>query len=427
MNSEGNISLNVLTVKELLDLCSGNLSLSRGERCNKDAIIGAVMSRGSDELITAAFDFVKVKDASIGSSRKREREGRQEQRRVVRHLDVLAGISGWQDEHDVSHFMDLPTVEDVKNCYRAFYEDTGMRAVEMGICAVCAREVNVHDDRLTSLLLTEIPNAHRLIPKISHPDHDLFGGKLLDPMGVVCDEKNTKIQICHACFEDLKKKSEKPPKYSLANNLWIGKVPWLLEILTFPEQLLLAKVFPRVYVFKLYPKDGSRRDPAMLQRGMKGTVSSFEMDNEGVASMVSGRLLPHPPAILASIISVTFIGVGSLPKRWLHNTFRVRRKCVGDAICWLKANNTKYYGSIDIDMTRIANLPEDDVPVEITSVIRQSEDIGAINQEHGGYVPDHSGFFFGEHVSFLKFNFFSVDDSHVSETSEFCRKMNDDY
>ena len=95
MNSGNDISLNVLTVKELLDLCSGYLSLSREERCNKDAIIGAVMGRASDELITAAFDFVKVKLASIGSSRKRGQDGRQEQRRVLRHLDVLAGYKSY--------------------------------------------------------------------------------------------------------------------------------------------------------------------------------------------------------------------------------------------------------------------------------------------------------------------------------------------
>jgi hypothetical protein len=57
----------------------------------------------------------------------------------------------------------------------------------------------------------------------------------------------------------------------------------------------------------------------------------------------------------------------------------------------LKNNNPKYYGSVDIDMNRIMDLPEDDIPVEITSVIRQSEDTGAINQEEGGYVPLHDG------------------------------------
>lgn len=122
---------------------------------------------------------------------------------------------------------------------------------------------------------------------------------------------------------------------------------------------------------------------------MKGTVSSFELDSAGIASMVSGDMFPHPPAILASIISVTFIGLGNLPKRWLRNTFRVRRKCVADALNWLKMNNPKYYGSININMKRIMDLPEDDIPVEITSVICQSEDTGVINQEDGGYVPLH--------------------------------------
>jgi hypothetical protein len=297
--------------------------------------------------------------------------------------------SNWQEEYDVSQFMDLPSQEQVKDCYRMFYDQTGARAVELGICGVCAREVNVESDRLSTMPLSEIPNVHRLIPKIHHPTHDLYDSKLLDPMGVIRNETTMDIRICHGCFEDLKKVSEKPPKYSLANNLWIGKIPWWLEVLTFPEQLLLARIFPRVYVFKLYPKDRTHRNPDTLQRGMKGTVSSFELDNAGIVSMISGDMLPHPPAILASIISVTFIGLGNLPKRWLRNTFRVRRKYVADALDWLKKNNSKYYGAIDINMDRIMDLPEDDVPVEITSIVRQSEDTGAIIQEEGGYVPLH--------------------------------------
>lgn len=38
-------------------------------------------------------------------------------------------------------------------------------------------------------------------------------------------------------------------------------------------------------------------------------------------------------------------------------------------------------------MPRIESLPEDDVPQEITSIIRQSHDVGIIEQESEGYVP----------------------------------------
>ncbi|KAJ6625146.1 hypothetical protein B0H10DRAFT_1671846, partial [Mycena sp. CBHHK59/15] len=155
------------------------------------------------------------------------------------------------------------------------------------------------------------------------------------------------------------------PQYALANNLWIGRTPWQLQILTFPEQLLIALLYPRVFVFKLHPRCPGRKDPDTLQRGMRGTVSTYDLDSDGIASMLAGDLMPRPPAVLASVISVTYIGLGELPKNWLRSTFRVRRKVVSDALAWLKQNNPKYYGHIKIDGARIAALPEDDVPLEI--------------------------------------------------------------
>lgn len=108
---------------------------------------------------------------------------------------------------------------------------------------------------------------------------------------------------------------------------------------------------------------------------------------DGVVSMVQGDLMPRPTAILPSIISVTFIGRGDLPKHWLRTTFRVRRQVIFEALRWLKTHNTKYYGHITIDLDRIHQLPEDDVPAEILGLIWQTTDTGLINQESAGYVP----------------------------------------
>ena len=123
-----------------------------------------------------------------------------------------------------------------------------------------------------------------------------------------------------------------------------------------------------------------------LQWAMRGNVSSYELNMQGIASMVEGKLMPRPPELLASLISVTFIGLGQLPKSWIHSTFWVRRQVVLDALLWLKENNPKYYGDIEISASRIDNLPEDNVPEEITSIIQQSDDIGIIEQESEGYV-----------------------------------------
>jgi len=91
----------------------------------------------------------------------------------------------------------------------------------------------------------------------------------------------------------------------------------------------------------------------------------YELNSEAIASMVQGNLMPRPPAILASLISVTFIALGEVPKKWVHSTFHVCCQVMLEALCWLKVNNTKYYRDIEISPTRIQTLPEDNVPEEI--------------------------------------------------------------
>ncbi|PBK58621.1 hypothetical protein ARMSODRAFT_852135, partial [Armillaria solidipes] len=158
------------------------------------------------------------------------------------------------------------------------------------------------------------------------------------------------------------------PTLSLANNLWIGRIPWEVNVLSFAEQLLVSLLYTRVYVFKLFPKKfrGVWNAPTDgFQRSMCGNVSTYELDMTGIVSMLEGNLMPRPPAVLASVISVTFIGLGKLPKNWLRNTFKVRRAVVGSALQWFKQHNKKYYADIEIHPSRLAALPVDDVPDEI--------------------------------------------------------------
>ena len=126
---------------------------------------------------------------------------------------------------------------------------------------------------------------------------------------------------------------------------------------------------------------------ASLQQAMCRNVSTYELNTEAIASMVEGNLMPHPPAILTSLISVTFIAFGEVPKKWLHLTFRVRRQVVLEALHWMKDHNPKYYRNIEIRPTHINTLPEDDVPEEITAIIQQSEDVAVLEEENDGYVP----------------------------------------
>ncbi|KAJ3764656.1 hypothetical protein FB446DRAFT_623357, partial [Lentinula raphanica] len=113
--------------------------------------------------------------------------------------------------------------------------------------------------------------------------------------------------ICRDCLSSLQSKTTGPPPLSLANNNWIGNVSSELARLTLPEQLLIAHYHPQVYVFKLYPKSG-RGNPNHQQQAMKGSVSTYAQDMNAISSMIEGNLMPRPPAILAALITVAFIG-----------------------------------------------------------------------------------------------------------------------
>jgi hypothetical protein len=285
-------------------------------------------------------------------------------------------------------FMQLPTAVEVKACYREYYLATSNAALASGVCAVCGQETKVED--LHRGPISNIPNNQRLIPRAAHFGHDLYDGRLLEPQGILTQGSSSEALVCTTCLADLQGPRDHPPKYSLANGLWIGRVPWELEVLTFPEQLLISLLYPRVYVFRLFPKSaGGGRDTSTLQRAMRGTVSSYQMNTDAVASMIRGDLMPRPPSILASLVSITYIGKTQPRLENLKGTFRVRRRSVQNALVWLKENNPKYYGSIDVSVTRLLSLPEDDIPPELVSIIRHSTDVGALEDEGSGYVPNH--------------------------------------
>ena len=381
--------LSVLTVDELRSAARGLISIPRHIANRKLDIIEYLVGVADEDFIEKLKDLSlekqqsKIEDRNANTSGRkrmlmeytRERRVRQ---RVEKNRDVVPGNET---------FMELPDQNQVEDCYRDFYKATGSQALAMAICGVCGREVDCQDNPVVTLALDQIPNGTRLIPQKPHPAHELFSGMLLEPQGVVNSHLGDQVNVCRECLKELDHDKNTPPPFSLANNLWVGRIPWELERLTFSEQLLIAQLYPRVYVFKLYPKTMDRHmDASTLQRGLRGNVSTFALDSQGMASMITGNLMPRPPAILASVISVTFIGYGKLPTKFLRGLFGVRRHVVLEALLWLKTNNPKYYGDIIIDTNLVDNLPEDDVPEEVLSIIRQSNDVDVIDEERAGYV-----------------------------------------
>ncbi len=368
-----------LTKQELISLAQGQLVVTREARKTKTTLLAHLLAEGSPELLASMQAAIDEKEGA----RKRRRTETQYARRVAQRTDLPV-----LPEADPMRYLQLPSDEERKGCFRQFIAATSNAALAYLVCAVCAREVGVVADEVEKHPLQSFEHRGRLKPTRPHAQHTLYDGCLLAPEGVRTEGGSTLIHTCKSCRDELRKPRAQPPRYSLANDLWIGPVPPELQILTVSEQLLIAQLFPRVYVFKLFPKTPGYRPPSeTLQRGMRGTVSTYELDSQGVADMVDGGLLPRLPSVLASVISVTFMGIGALPKQWLRTTFRVRRPVVAAALRKLQSVH-RHYQSITISEERLRALPEDDVPEELLRVMRQSPDSDVVSQEHGGYVPD---------------------------------------
>lgn len=294
------------------------------------------------------------------------------------------------DEVDVSKCFHTIGPDELKQCVYNFRVATSNAAVQLGICGVCAREMLRAEKGIENIPLSQIPNPHRLYPMQAHPSHTLYNRCLLAKPSITEVNGEVHVAMCQDCKKSLEGVKNTPPMYSLANNLWLGDIPWQLQLLTVPESLLISLVYPRVFVMKLFPKTRGHfgMNSETLQNGMKGNVSTYELNIDALSDMVQGKLMPQPPSILASLIAITFVGHGPLPKRWLKHTFGVRRHVILDALRWLKANNAKYYGDVEIDFVQLNKLPVDDIPTELLTVIRHEENLDMVDQEDTGYVPE---------------------------------------
>ena len=102
------------------------------------------------------------------------------------------------------------------------------------------------------VVLEDICNIWQLLkPENVHPVHDLHDGMLLLTSHIKEESGTAKGWMCKECTWAIKRNTI--PRHTLANNLWLGDVPHELEMLTLPEQMLIARHFPQCYVVKLFP------------------------------------------------------------------------------------------------------------------------------------------------------------------------------
>lgn len=371
------------TVHELLTVAGTHYRFSRAEKRNKQRLVAALngLSVAVQQQI-ASLLVAQTHPAPVMQDH-------------LNALDVDAAMDNETMDPNLSpsptiyseenHFMVPCGPEEAHERLARFIDRTGNTALAMTVCLCCAREVNQHRARYT--LATDIPNQVHLRPTKAHPMHILTDGMLLHTTD---NQPTASGWICHECERSLL--ADAKPPYSLANGMWVGHVPWELAVLTLPERILIAKYYPAAYIVKLSPKKKGARhwDPKGKNSGLKGNVSTYRLNLQDIAGIVSEGSLPPPPSILAATIGITFVGPKGLPETTLPDFLRVRKSRVLNALKWCCKNN-HLYGDITISQANIDLLPEDGIPEELTAITKVSEDVAALAAEHETYVPDDDG------------------------------------
>lgn len=102
--------------------------------------------------------------------------------------------------------------------------------------------------------------------------------------------------------------------------------------------------------------------------------------------MTDSQIMPPSPTILAVTIGITFVGLHNLPEKMMPGFLQVNRHHVHDALVWLKQNHPIYHHII-ISANCLNKLPLNNIPQEIHSLMKHSDNFLQFADENDGYVP----------------------------------------
>ncbi|KAJ7863678.1 hypothetical protein B0H13DRAFT_1638104, partial [Mycena leptocephala] len=193
------------------------------------------------------------------------------------------------------------------------FEETG--------CAVCGRlcklvdltpmaEMDVDWDLLTA---KDVTRTERF--SSADPVTELTGPVLAKECDHVCTECESKLV------------AGVTPRHSLANNLWIGELPWQLKDLTWAEKMMIAKVRHNRCVVRVASGRGKLVANAIIESLRKVY-----------------NILPLSRDELSEVLAFVFLGSAKpTDEDYVRTPMFVRRQRVKDALDWLKLNHKDYH------------------------------------------------------------------------------------
>ena len=162
-----------LSWSEILQAACNRCSISYVARTSKALIVNELIQSASPALLSEIRDLAQHKVEQGPLLRKRRFLGEEvERRNRLRLMDH-------EDEEENTRedcFMTLPSEKQRHDRYQAFYDAMKPSAVQVKVCAVCARECGVMDEKVTIIKFHAIPNRQRLHPIVPHVAHDLYEG-----------------------------------------------------------------------------------------------------------------------------------------------------------------------------------------------------------------------------------------------------------
>jgi len=202
-------------------------------------------------------------------------------------------------------------------------------------------------------------------------------GIILYTSGLFQQNKVDMCTICQKCHDALSK--EHIPKFSVANNMWLGDVPAELQGLTIPEEKLISLYRHNSCIIKLHSPFHST---TTAQTALKGNCITFLQNLPNIVDS-----LPLTLDDLCDTLKVIFIGARPPDRIQLKKVLTVRKEKIVQALRWLKKHNILYQ-KVNINLQNINQLPEDDVPECIMSTLEQKLADEEMESERVGYVPD---------------------------------------
>jgi Helitron helicase-like domain at N-terminus len=253
-----------------------------------------------------------------------------------------------QQNTEVHTFPPEPPTDRIKHRIIADWcKDISPDAFEEAGCAVCGQLTLLKElvplsdaDCNYELLLREGSGMTRL-------ERNVYSDPVQEIKGPVIDHECS--SVCRSCRQILHRGHV--PTYALANGLWLGKTPPVLQDLKFAERMLISRVRHNHCVVR-------------VSSGMtKMTANAVTFENPMPKIY---QALPPPLEELDQVLAFIYTGPCKPTLEDLKRTpLLVRRNRVAMALEWLKLNHKDYY-DLEISYENLMQYPEEGSPVVVT-------------------------------------------------------------